>query len=149
MPAEEKEARLRETQCQQVVGRFLQYGCVAFSGEDRVPFHPGLGRRKMGDRLPRYRESVDWSNRLPDRRKSVRALRQHTDRGANGLRALEFWMTGTDVAKVGDGIADRAKEVIEGQGSRFHGEGILHASEIGNLMRAPAFFAGAPVVEDP
>jgi hypothetical protein len=67
----------------------------------------------VGSRLWRYRASIRISNSLRDCRKGIRNFRKHAGCGPEGPRAIELRMVRANVAKLGDGIADGAQEVIE------------------------------------
>jgi hypothetical protein len=67
----------------------------------------------MGARFGRRRQSTGGSDRLRDRRQGVRDFCEDAGCGTDGLRSIELRMAGTDIAKLDDGIADGAQEVIE------------------------------------
>lgn len=121
MAAEEKVARLRESQGQEVRRPAPQDEGIAFGCENRIAGEPRFRRREMGARALRQVLGVVHAKHLGDAGKRVGNLGDHTGRGTNRLCRHELRMIGADVANLANGIAHRAKQVLQSERSGLHG----------------------------
>lgn len=116
MPAEEEEARLEQSQGDQVFGPAVCDGHVGFGRADSVARTPGLRRSHVvfGSCLEPH--AAEGGDGIPDGRKRSGILCEHAYGNPDDLRLLELGVAGSDMAQFRDGIAGGAQEGIEGMG---------------------------------